>query len=193
LGDDPKILTDWFFLRQKRTLPKPKGGSMKDAAFWIEKLDLQPHPEGGHFIETYRSDEVIPKEALPTRFEGDRVFSTSIYFLLDKKDFSAFHIMEQDEIWHFYDGSSLTIHIIDQSGNYSRAKLGRDIQNSESLQIVVKAHSYFAAAVNNLDSYSLVGCTVAPGFEYADWKMPTREKLVDDFPEHKEIIEKFTH
>ena len=166
---------------------------MKDATYWIEKLDLQRHSEGGYFKETYRSNEIISKETLPTRFAGDRVFSTCIYYLLDEKDFSAFHAIKQDEIWHFYDGSSLSIHIIDQKGTYSNAKLGRDFENGESFQTVVKAGSWFAAAVNNEEAYSLVGCTVAPGFEFSDFKMPVRKKLVDLYPEHKEIIDKFTH
>ena len=165
---------------------------MKDAAFWIKKLDLKIHPEGGYFKETYRSDEIISEKCLPQRFDGDRVFSTCIYYLLNQVDFSAFHEINQDEVWHFYDGSSLTIHIIDQNGAYACAKLGRDIENGESFQKVVKANSLFAAAVNDTESYSLVGCTVAPGFDYNDFKMPARSKLVDRYPKHKEIIEKFT-
>ena len=83
---------------------------MRDGDYWIKKLSLKRHPEGGYFKETYRSREVILKHALPARFSGDRVFSTCIYFLLEKTDFSAFHAIQQDEVWHFYEGSSLTIH-----------------------------------------------------------------------------------
>ena len=166
---------------------------MKDANYWIDKLELQQHPEGGYFKETYRSNEVIPKKVLPERFSGDRVFSTCIYYLLNKKDFSAFHIIKQDEVWHFYEGSSLTIHIIDQKGNYSTIKLGRDIENEESLQAVVKSGCWFAAANNNIEAYSLVGCTVAPGFDFADFKKPDRKELAELYPEHIEIIERFTH
>ena len=166
---------------------------MKKADYWIDKLDLQPHPEGGYFKETYRSHEVIPKNALPERFGGDRVFSTCIYFLLNKKNFSAFHVIKQDEIWHFYEGSSLTLHIIDQDGNYSTLKLGREFENGESLQAVVKAGCLFAAAIDNKDSYSLVGCTVAPGFEFADFEMPSRHELVKRHPEFREVIERFTY
>jgi predicted cupin superfamily sugar epimerase len=165
---------------------------MKDATYWIKVLGLKMHPEGGYFKETYRSDEIISKNFLPQRFDGDRVFSTCIYYLLNQTDFSAFHEINQDEVWHFYDGSSLTIHIIDQNGTYSYAKLGRDIEKGESFQKVVKANSLFAAAVSDIKSYSLVGCTVSPGFDYKDFKMPVRSKLVDRYPQHKEIIEKFT-
>ena len=88
---------------------------MTNADYWIQKLGLERHPEGGYFKETYRSCEVISKHAMPARFNGDRAFSTCIYFLLNKKDFSAFHAIRQDEVWHFYEGASLTIHILDQN------------------------------------------------------------------------------
>ena len=165
---------------------------MKDAKYWIEKLALQPHPEGGYFKETYRSNEVISKRALPDRFSGDRVFSTCIYYLLNEKDFSAFHIIKQDEVWHFYEGSSLTIHIIDREGVYHCEKLGRKIENGETIQAVVKSGCWFAAANNNIKAYSLVGCTVAPGFDFADFEMADRKKLVELYPEHTEIIKKYT-
>jgi predicted cupin superfamily sugar epimerase len=162
------------------------------ADYWIKKLDLQRHPEGGYFKETYRSGEVILKRALPPRFNGDRVFSTCIYFLLNKKEYSAFHTIRQDEVWHFYEGSSLAIHIIDQNGEYTLVKLGRDFENGESFQAVVPAECWFAAAVDNSQAYALVGCTVAPGFDFADFKMADRNRLVERFPEHRAIIEQYT-
>lgn len=132
------------------------------------------------------------KHALPARFNGDRVFSTCIYFLLDKKEFSAFHVIQQDEVWHFYEGASLTIHIIDQKGEYTAVKLGKDIENGDSFQEVVRANCWFAAAVDNTETYSLVGCTVAPGFDFADFEMADREGLVELYPQHRDIIEKYT-
>ncbi|OQY12878.1 MAG: hypothetical protein B6I31_02320 [Desulfobacteraceae bacterium 4572_19] len=165
---------------------------MKDAHFWIKNLKLQPHPEGGYFKENYRSHEVIAKIALPNRFSGDRVFSTGIYFLLNKNDYSAFHVINQDEMWHFYEGSSVTIHIIDKDGTYSTLSLGRDITNGESHQVIVKAGCFFAAENNNKELYSLSGCTVAPGFDFADFKMPGRNKLIKMFPQHIKIINMFT-
>lgn len=165
---------------------------MKNADYWITKLDLQPHPEGGHFRETYRSGEVVLKHALPKRFKGDRAFSTCIYFLLNKKEYSAFHAIQQDEVWHFYEGSSLTIHIIDPNGEYSAVDLGRDIENGENFQAVVRGGCWFAAALKNTKTYALVGCTVAPGFDFSDFEMADRNRLVELYPEHKDIIEKFT-
>lgn len=166
---------------------------MKNAEYWIEKLHLLPHPEGGHFRETYRAREVIVKDALPKRFKGDRVFSTCIYYLLNRQEYSAFHAIKQDEIWHFYEGSSLTIHIIDRGGNYSAVKLGRDLESGEAPQAVVRAGCWFAAAVNNIDGYALVGCcTVAPGFDFADFEMADRNTMIERYPEHRNIIVKYT-
>lgn len=165
---------------------------MKTADYWIEKLDLKPHLEGGYYKETYRSGEVIPLKTLPERFSGDRVFSTCIYFLLNKDNISAFHRIKQDELWHFYDGSSLTIHIIDPDGSYFISKLGKDIDKGESLQVIVKGGCYFAAEVNDKKSYTLAGCTVAPGFDFADFEMPDRNILIELFPGHMDIIIKLT-
>ena len=85
---------------------------MNDANQWIEALQMQQHPEGGWFSEVYRAHESIAHECLPARFSGERSFSTAIYFLLQDDDFSAFHRIAQDELWHFYDGTSLTLHVL---------------------------------------------------------------------------------
>ncbi len=164
----------------------------KIADKWIELLELEKHPEGGYFRETYRSMEIIVKEHLPNRFNGDRSFSTAIYFLLKGNDFSALHRMKQDELFHFYDGSPLTIHVIDSSGNYYKKKLGRNIKNGEVPQATVKAGWIFGASVNDSNSYSLVGTTVAPGFDFEDFELLSRDQLIELFPQHKKIIEKLT-
>ena len=165
---------------------------MKDENLWIAKLNLQPHPEGGFFTETYKSHETIPKSAIPDRFSSDRAFSTSIYFLLEKDDFSAFHRINQDELWHFYDGTSLTIHIIDVDSLYYTLKLGLNINQGEEPQIIVKAGCFFAVEINDKKLYSLTGCTVAPGFDFDDFEMPSRNELIELFPFHEKIIKKFT-
>lgn len=165
---------------------------MKNADYWVDKLNLEVHPEGGFFKEMYRSDETIAHKALPERFSGERVFSTSIYYLLNKVDISMFHRIQQDEIWHFYEGTPLTIHSISPDGVYSASVLGRDIECGEAFQVVVKAGCYFAAETNNKDSFSLVGCTVAPGFDFADFEMPSRIDLITAYPEHGKIINSFT-
>ena len=165
---------------------------MSNAQRWIETLKLERHPEGGWYREIYRADEAIPLAGLPERFSSDRNFSTAIYFLLDGTDFSALHRIKQDELWHFYDGSSLTIHMIDPAGDYSAAKLGRDAAAGENLVAVVKAGCMFGAAVDGEQSFALVGCTVAPGFDFADFEMPSREELLATYPQHREIVEKLT-
>ena len=166
---------------------------MKTAEYWIKELDLQPHPEGGYFRETYRSGETISRHALPERFNGDRVFSTCIYYLLKESQYSAFHTIQQDEIWHFYEGAPLTLHILNPNNSHRTITLGRDPETGESLQAIVKAGSWFAAAVKNTDSYSLAGCTVAPGFDFADFKLADRPQLIKLFPHHIDLIKKFTN
>ncbi len=165
---------------------------MKTAEYWIKKLDLQPHSEGGYFRETYRSGETISKHALPERFNGDRVFSTCIYYLLKESQYSAFHSIQQDEIWHFYEGSPLTLHILNPNISYPTITLGRDPESGESLQAIVEAGAWFAASVNDTASYSLVGCTVAPGFDFADFTIADHGHLMELFPDHHDLIKKFT-
>lgn len=165
---------------------------MNDAPFWIDRLDLAPHVEGGYFRETYRSVEYIDKHALPERFNGDRSFCTAIYFLLHDNQFSALHRIKQDELWHFYTGDCLVVHIIDTTGNYSRIKLGMNFENGEVFQAVVPLGSWFGATLQQSDTFALVGCTVAPGFDFADFEIAERDVLVGLYPEHRQIIEQLT-
>jgi len=165
---------------------------MSDAEHWIRVLQLQPHPEGGWFREEYRAPEKIPQDALPKRFGGERSFSTAIYFLLQANEVSHLHRIQQDEVWHFYDGAGLTVHVIDAAGNYSTIKLGRDIERGESLIGVVEAGSLFGASVHGAGDFSLVGCTVAPGFDFDDFELPPRAELLGAYPQHRAVIEILT-
>lgn len=167
---------------------------MINAETIIKTLNLKKHPEGGYYRQTYKSEEIIEQASLPDRFSGNRYFSTAIYFLLRETDISAFHKIKQDELWHFYFGDTLTIHMIDQKNNYSKIILGNNIAEGESLQAVVKAGTYFGAKVNNKsNNFSLTGCTVAPGFDFADFEMPDRKELLTLFPQHEKIIQKLTY
>jgi predicted cupin superfamily sugar epimerase len=157
--------------------------------YWIEKLRLEPHPEGGFFRQTYRSELSIDR--LPG-FIGPRAASTAIYFLLEGQNFSVFHRLRSDEMWHFYAGSPLTVHVIDRGGEYSSILLGRDSDAGQAFQAVVFAGCWFASHVADWKSWALVGCTVAPGFEFADFEMAKREELVADYPQHREVIQKLT-
>jgi predicted cupin superfamily sugar epimerase len=164
---------------------------MKTYAYWIKKLNLQKHPEGGYFREVYRADEKILCEHLPERYSGDRHYSTSIYFLLKDDEFSAFHRIKSDETWHFYAGSPVEIHMIGPSGKYSLVRLGSNPENEEVLQFTIPYGTWFAALVGEPDSFTLVGCTVSPGFEYDDFELGKREELIKLFPEHEELVKRY--
>ncbi len=157
-----------------------------------KQLDLLPHPEGGYYKELYRSQGVIAQDAMPTGFKGPRNFCTSIYFLLTSENFSAFHRIQQDEIWHFYEGSPLTVHVIDLEGNYRAHKVGMDLSKGLQPQLVVPAGCWFASSVETKDGFSFVGCTVAPGFDFEDFELANRTSLSNEYPQHREIIKRLT-
>ena len=158
----------------------------------INTLELTPHPEGGYYKETYRSEGGIPKNALPDDYSGDRSYSTGIYFMLTADTFSAFHKINQDEMWHFYDGSPIELHMITADGEYSCVYIGRDIKNGEHLQHVVPGGVWFASRVKENAEYSLLGCTVSPGFDFADFILPNTTEMTALFPQHSEIISELT-
>lgn len=164
----------------------------KDARYWINHLGLSPHPEGGYYRATYKSDLTIVRSALPSRYQGDRAASTSIYFLLDEGNFSAFHRIASDEVWHFYAGSSLIVYVIDPDGNYSELHLGGGSEDGEVFQAVVKAGCWFASRVRDAAGFALVGCTVAPGFDFADFELGVRSELVTAYPAHQKLIAELT-
>jgi len=153
----------------------------------INQLNLKPHPEGGYFRETYRSSGIYLMD------EKTRSYSTSIYFLLTSESFSSFHRIKQDEIWHFYLGSPIELHTISQQGFHQKYSIGSNIYANENLQLVVPANHWFAAKVMEKDSYSLVGCTVSPGFDFEDLEIANRESLISEFPNHESLIRQFTH
>lgn len=165
---------------------------MKNSSYWIENLNMNTHPEGGYFKETYRSNESILSDHLPERFTGDRSFSTSIYYLLKDDQYSKLHKIKSDELWHFHDGSGMDIYEIDKNGNVIIHKLGLNIEEDQSPQVMIKAGNWFGAKVNKPDSYCLVGCTVSPGFDFEDFELCDRHNLINQFPEHREIIEQLT-
>lgn len=156
--------------------------------YWIEKLNLRRHSEGGFFIETYRSERHVN---LP-EYDGPRSACTAIYYLLIGDDVSFFHRIMSDEIWHFYAGSSLSLHIIEEEEETKliEIRLGSNIDNNETFQTVIKSGSWFASVINR-DSYSLVGCTVSPGFDYRDWQLGELQTMKRLYPQYKSIIEKY--
>lgn len=158
----------------------------------VKSLELLPHPEGGFYKEVYRSSKTIAKTALPDNFSGDRSYCTSIYFLLTSENFSAFHRIKQDEIWHFYGGSSLSVHVIDSNGKYTEHHVGMNFEKGEQPQLVVPAGCWFASSVSQKDSYAFVGCTVAPGFDFDDFELANRADLTKEYPQHATIIQQLT-
>lgn len=188
------------------------------AKYWIEKLGLQPHPEGGYFRQTYKSALRIVPEASGRAhaavksatqigqpgLDGSRAASTGIYFLLEAENVSAFHRLRSDEMWHFYAGSPLVVHVLDPAGGYSSILLGGNPQAGQVFQAVVRAGRWFGAELApnphfsqnrgevEHPSYALVGCTVAPGFEFEDFEMAGRKELEAKYPAQKEIIQKLT-
>ena len=156
----------------------------------IEGLGLQPHPEGGYYRETFRSEGFIPASGLPESFEGGRHFSTAIYYLLGPGDFSAFHRIRSDETWHFYKGTGLVIHVLKEGGTCERILLGDRPDRGQVFQATVKAGLWFASEPSAPDGFALVGCTVSPGFDFRDFEMADAETLKAGWPAERELVER---
>ena len=156
----------------------------------IDQLKLKPHPEGGFYRETYRSELEI---ASLKGFSGSRNVCTGIYFLLTSTTRSHFHRIRSDEMWHFYSGAPLRIHMIDGDGRYKEQTMGSDLSNGRLYQFVVPAGVWFGAEVlpDETYPYALVGCTVAPGFDFQDFEMADRGTLLDLCPDREKLIHEF--
>lgn len=162
----------------------------RSSQYYIDKLELMAHPEGGYFKEIYRSPELC--DGLPSRYNGKRNFSTSIYYLLKGSQFSAFHRIKSDEIWHFYDGCRVNIYIIDRDANLVIERLGRGIDKNEKFQLVISKDQWFAAQPEEPTGFSLVGCSVAPGFDFSDFEIGVRDELLEKYPAFQELIIRYT-
>jgi predicted cupin superfamily sugar epimerase len=162
---------------------------MQEAAYWVEKLKMSPHPEGGYYKETYKSTTAIRVGNDPETY---RSASTAIYFLLVENNFSAFHRIKSDELWHFYEGRPVEIFYIDWAGEMHKIILGNSPNEDQVYQTMVPAGCWFASRVLNGNGYSLVGCTVSPGFEFEDFEMAERNALLEQFPLHEKTIIELT-
>lgn len=166
---------------------------MKSAKYWIEHLEMEKHPEGGYFKEMYRANEMISGNGLPARYQGEnRSFSTSIYFLLKGPEFSAFHRLQSDEIWHFYEGTPVVLYLLFENGELFKQVMGPEYDQGMVYQLVLPKTCWFAAHVLHPEGHTLVGCTVAPGFDFKDFELAERDKLMEKFPQHQKIIHKLT-
>ena len=151
-------------------------------------LGLRPHPAGGRFKEVFRS-----AEAITTGAGTSRSASTAIYFLLATGEFSAFHRVSADELWHHYAGDPLELHVLDEASGPRVYRLGDDFERGEApLGIVPRGVWQAARPLPGLHGFARVGCTVAPGFEFSDFELPARAALLARFPEHAELVTAFT-
>jgi uncharacterized protein len=159
----------------------------------IRRLNLQPHPkEGGHFRETYRADDVWPASALPARYGADRRASTAIYYLLTQATFSALHRLESDEVFHFYLGSPVRMLQLLPDGTGRTVVLGPDVLAGQQVQVVVPRGVWQGSLLEPGGAFALLGCTVAPGFEYADYRHGDRRELLARYPAFAEMITRLT-
>jgi hypothetical protein len=159
----------------------------------IERLGLQPHPmEGGFFRETYRSAHELPAAALPSGYPSARSISTAIYYLLSSCCFSEMHRLRTDEIFHFYLGSPVEMLLLAPDGNGRIVTLGSDVLRGQEVQAVVPAGVWQGSRLLPGGEYALLGCTVAPGFDYADYERGRRDVLCGQFPAFSDLIRALT-
>jgi hypothetical protein len=152
----------------------------------IRRLDLKPHPEGGFFSETYRSARRVSREAGSALTHSA---STAIYYLLCDGAHSAWHRIRSDEVWHFYAGEPLNVYVLDANGTLVTHKLGNALAHPDAVfQAVVPAGLWFAAECADPATFALVGCTVAPGFEFSEFELADIEALKAQFPQHAAVV-----
>ena len=157
----------------------------KDAIQIIKRLKLKKHQEGGYFKQTYTADTMVNIEG----YDKPRYISTAIYYMLVGDQFSAFHRIKSDELWHHYTGGSLILYAID-NGKLTKIKMGKS--RGEAPQVILKANTWFAASLTDKKSYCLLGCTVSPGFDYSDWEIGKRNELIKMYPQYRTILERYT-
>ena len=180
----------------------------EETKYIIDKLNLiKLVDEGGYYRETYRSDQHIQISSCDDQVIKDgvchysklednssdiRAVSTLIYYLLDGDQFSAFHKVRFDEIWHFYKGSSVSLYVLTDSEKIMNIQIGNDIDNNENFQCIVRGNTWFGAEINNKSLYSLMGCSVSPGFDFKDFELGERDKLKKIYPQHEYVINRLT-
>jgi predicted cupin superfamily sugar epimerase len=156
----------------------------------IKKLGLEAHPEGGWYRRTYQSEYILPSEALP-RHPGNRHCATSIYFLITSENFSSFHRIRSDEMWYHHSGGAITINIIHDDGTLNSIVLG-PVEEGYEPQALAPADTWFASHLLEESDWALVGCSVAPGFDFDDFEIGKRSELIDTYPQHKHLISSLT-
>jgi predicted cupin superfamily sugar epimerase len=158
-----------------------------DKNYWISRLELQVHPEGGFYKEIYRSEIAVN---LTSDTHQKRTASTSIYYLLDAETKSFCHRLQSDEIWYYHAGAPVTLYLIDEAGNWSLKICGPN--EGEELAVLIPKNTWFGARVTEPHAFVLVSCVVSPGFDFNDFEMIDRNELIEMFPQHKEGILQYT-
>ena len=165
---------------------------MESYNYWIKHLNLQPHPEGGFYRETYKSSFEIDHHSLPVGYSGSRKLSTSIYYLLRSGEISRLHRLQSDELWYYHFGSSLKIVMIDPEGKKITKILGPRLEKAEQPQVLIPSGTIFGAEVTDSNAFSLLGCLVTPGFEFDDFEVFDKDDLLQAYPKHKDLILNFS-
>lgn len=154
------------------------------AQYWIDHLNLQPHPEGGYYKEVFRSANGVTRVGE----QIEKQACTSIYYLLEGKDFSGFHRLASDELWYFHKGAPLHIHVIDNNGAHSVIELSDSATGQ--LQAVIPPNTWFASEIPSGSGFALVSCAVAPGFDFAEFEMAKQQEMGAQYPKHKVLLER---
>lgn len=159
----------------------------------VNYYKLTPHVEGGFYHRTYRSEIIIPQSSLPERFNNDRSLSSTILYLVPKARKSKLHKLKSDEIWHFYMGNSFTLIELHDSGEMKEIKMGNQSLNGFTVQHIVRHGCCFGGYVNPEGpfSFSLIGCTIFPGFDERDFELSEKDILLKKFPTHRNTILSF--
>jgi predicted cupin superfamily sugar epimerase len=156
----------------------------KNASYWIDHLNLLPHPEGGYYKEVFRSKQQVLRLGAAELKQA----CTSIYYLLEGADYSGFHRIASDELWYFHKGEPLLIHMVDENGVYSSVELSDT--TSGVLSTVVEAGLWFASEIPSRNGFTLVSCAVAPGFEFSEFEMARKENMKHLYPQHVTLFER---
>ncbi len=148
--------------------------------------------EGGYYAETYRSAQTIPPECLDSRYSGPRTVGTAIYYLLELDTFSELHRVASDEIFHFYLGDPVEMLQLWPDGSAKKVLIGTDIKSGMVPQVVVPHGVWQGTRLVAGGRFALLGCTVSPGFDYADYESGSRRHLCEEYPEHRDMIRALT-
>ncbi len=163
---------------------------MPDAEYWICNLKLEKHIEGGYFREIYKSQEKITKQNLPSRYNDERYYYSTIYYLIKSGEVSKIHKILSDEVWYFHAGSSATLFLFGENQSLIKKQIGLDVLQGECPQVLITRNTFFACTVNQPNSYILVSCQVAPGFHYDDFFIPEKSFMLKNYPKFTDLIEK---